>query len=935
VSRGPRVFISCPSSDNRIAEEIANGLSAQGISSFFAPRDLGPGTDFALEIVKAIAGCEVVLVLLSAEAVRSPHVRREVSLAVEERRRLAPLAMPGTRFPVGLPPEWSYWMSAVQVTPFPGVDETIALLDELVAPGDQDAEMAAAGLASSQRLRAPARRIQVRHAASVSTRRGNVAPSTLLRAESGLLPVIGREAELARLELWAIRDDVFGSRLVTGAAGQGKTRLATELGARLAALKWEVQFARRSESGRALVDALPEHPTLLVVDYAETRVEQLAELLETIADLGLYAPVRLLMLARGSGDWWKRLTSRSALVDDMLAGTETLNLTPLTNDHITVLEIYRAARAAFEAALGLEDGGTAHLTYRRYGSILDVLESALLDVIANSSNGQDATRVTSRLLAHERRYIQAAASEDGLGELDGVDLDRFIGMLTVFGARDEQSAVALLRSVDADSPPTTLRKMARLFRRLYPGDDMYIEGLRPDSLAEDLIVQLVKDEGSLPGGSELWKAIDLEPARRRHALIVVSRAAATHDEVLSELRRIILGAHLETLVAAIDVATQLPDPTTLVSLLTEALEVQGRTASEALKMLDLVPEETIALAGLAASLAEVVVNGLPPEGARNLSSIDLLLVASNRFSDAGWGERAVMHVESAVRDLERLAMSTSGIDETLARSQSNLSNRLWEIGRVAEALAPAQLAVDTFHGHGVTGVAVAGAENNLAFRLAESGDLDAAARHARTAERTFREALAGGASNAESGLASSLNNLTCIDMGLRRYADAAAHGRDAVSIRRAQAFSDRDRFLPFVARALANAAPATMAAGNNGAGLGMIAEARALHEIVAPRAPIFRYEQAESATIEAVMLATLGEIERARDALRLAAALLESLADLLGELNTRLHRVVVCGLRALDASKGLGWGDVEVARHPTDWASSRLTLPLLMEYKDL
>ncbi|MFE2107581.1 hypothetical protein ACFXAF_17165 [Kitasatospora sp. NPDC059463] len=113
------------------------------------------------------------------------------------------------------------------------------------------------------------------------------------------MPFHGREALLAELEAWCGRD---GAWLLHGPGGQGKTRLAHHLGQRLTAQGWPVLWARAS--------ARPDHlrelrraakPLLVVLDYAETRPQQLGAFVDSAEHPGT-SPLKLLLLARTAGD---------------------------------------------------------------------------------------------------------------------------------------------------------------------------------------------------------------------------------------------------------------------------------------------------------------------------------------------------------------------------------------------------------------------------------------------------------------------------------------------------------------------------------------------------------------------------------------------------------------------------------------------------------
>jgi hypothetical protein len=931
TSMAPKVFISCSDTDAVLAAKLADGADARGLGGFTLRRDIGPGSNTVLETVRAVTGCRVAVFLLSPGAVASERVMRELVLAVEERRRIVPLAMPDTAYPVGLPAEWTYWLSAVHVTAYQGLDETLDLLERLLAAsttGPVGGQTARRG----RRLLGSTGQVAVDLTAPGRAGRGSeVAPSALLRAQSRAMPLIGREEELTRLESWAMQDDLFSTRVITGAAGQGKSRLAAELSAHLTAAGWQA-IEVRGASTAEVVGRLGDKPSLLMVDYAETRVNEVSRLVEAVAEAELFAAVRLLLLARSSGEWWIRLTSGSAVVDELLATTRMMPLSSLANDPDKARAIYQAARTGFQTALGLPVDDLVDATYRRQRSVYDIIESALADVMSTGAWAGETQSTTSPLLAHERRYVRGAARNDGLGHIDSVDLDRFLTVLTVFGAESERSAIELLRTIDGSLEESDLRKLARLCRRLYPGDDLYIGGIKPDSLAEKLVAQVVSDDPDVLSGNAILRSAALGATKLRRALTIMARTAVSHPSVVPHLRRIVTEASFETLAAAVEVSTQVPDPTVLVNELTYVIQAQMRTPAEAASMLALVPDETVALAEFAGDLAKSAIEGLPPEGTRNLGEIRLLLDASSRFSDAGWGALAATTADSATRDLERLATD----QEALAVARCNLSNRLWEIGKVGAALTPARLAVVWFTEAGVDSFAAAAAETNLAFRLVEVGVFDAAADHAHNAVHAFRALRAVGVKGAEAGLATALNNLACISVARGEYQAATDYGGEAVRIRRAQAFDNRDRFLPFIARILANSAPAMLATGDSLGARKLIAEARALHQITARKAPIFAYEEVESATIDAVMLATQGQTIEARSLLELAARLLRPLSEL-GELHDRLALAIDHNLGSLPRDGAVGWDAVNVLRHGAapNGGGTRLILPQLLEYKDL
>lgn len=129
----------------------------------------------------------------------------------------------------------------------------------------------------------------------------------LLDPRREVVGFIGREAELAALAAWCEDRHAGRLRLVTGPGGVGKTRLAVELVHRMQQPGWKCQRVADGKEGD-VIGALREVTrarALLVVDYAESRVG-LRNMLGALAgEQGV--GIKVLLLARSTGDWWDQL----------------------------------------------------------------------------------------------------------------------------------------------------------------------------------------------------------------------------------------------------------------------------------------------------------------------------------------------------------------------------------------------------------------------------------------------------------------------------------------------------------------------------------------------------------------------------------------------------------------------------------------------------
>jgi hypothetical protein len=71
-------------------------------------------------------------------------------------------------------------------------------------------------------------------------------------------------------------------------------------------------------------------PVIVVIDYAESRADLVAVLQRVAALAASTGPrVRVLLLARNDGDWWKSLPNRNPELAVLLDGRTSIQLSPL------------------------------------------------------------------------------------------------------------------------------------------------------------------------------------------------------------------------------------------------------------------------------------------------------------------------------------------------------------------------------------------------------------------------------------------------------------------------------------------------------------------------------------------------------------------------------------------------------------------------------
>ena len=78
------VFVSYATQDRTFAEAAVHALEDVGARCWYAPRDVAPGATWASDIVGAIDGARVMVLVMSCSASSSKHVFREVERAVHK-----------------------------------------------------------------------------------------------------------------------------------------------------------------------------------------------------------------------------------------------------------------------------------------------------------------------------------------------------------------------------------------------------------------------------------------------------------------------------------------------------------------------------------------------------------------------------------------------------------------------------------------------------------------------------------------------------------------------------------------------------------------------------------------------------------------------------------------------------------------------------------
>ena len=307
---------------------------------------------------------------------------------------------------------------------------------------------------------------------------------------------------------------------------------------------WLPLWVRPGGEYKAVSTAIrSSRPCVLIVDYAETR-ESLTQLIQDASSAVGVSAIRIVLLARSRGKWWKDLVFAPGLeIRSSLDQAYVADLRPLASDEIACT-IYNEALVAFadwfqvavpRTKLELAESNTVFLVVHA-AALLTVLDEAI------GSTGRELHSVSDVLegiLQHEAGYWTGSASRHGL-QLDHSVYRLIVALQSLVGGRDDAEAANLLALIpDFAHSAERCWQAARWVNELYPvgntstdGDREWAAPLLPDTVADYLIVSELAARPCLT--QSLFEGLDEERALRAFTALV--RAANTWREALHILR---------------------------------------------------------------------------------------------------------------------------------------------------------------------------------------------------------------------------------------------------------------------------------------------------------------------------------------------------------------------------------------------------------------
>ncbi len=742
-------------------------------------------------------------------------------------------------------------------------------------------------------------------------------PGQLLTAAHEIVPfhTEGRRAELNALAAWCSEERRASVWLWTGESGVGKTRLMIEWCRLLRAGNWHAGFLHRHLNGgvERLVGGVA--PRLVVIDYAETRLDVIRALLPRVATAGDGPRCRVVLLARRQGDWWRILRQDDEEVEELIAASpEPRRLGALAMDRVAA---FREAFSAFAEASGCDYGEFPTPTLENdYDRTLYLHMAALAAIDGEPIAGADDA--LTKTLEHERRFWTRSVNELDLEhpqkQLLREAVPRAVAALTLIGGVDKDDALPLIATATQSLALTDDARAAlgELLLSHY-GDDSDFGGLEPDVLGEELVASCLAEEAAL-----LDHVLDVADERgRTTALTVLTRLARRRPEEERWLARAFKG-HLEELAEpAVAVAVEVGDPIGRVL----AGFVGGASGELAKRLMDRCDQNdytrSVPLREVACEASrrwlELLRKIWPKPDVEQL--VVLTRAESNlgvRLNALGRREEALEATREAVELRRRLATARPDADlPALALSLNNLGIWLSDLGRREEALEASREAVEILRGLAAPRPEaflpdLAQSLNNLGKMLSGVGRYEEALEATREAIGIRRRLAAARPHDFLPDLAQSLNNLGADLNALGRREETVEASREAVGIRRRLAAARPDAYLPDLAQSLSNLGNGLSDVGRHKEALDAAGEAVEIRRrLAASRPDAFLPDLALSLNNLGNRLGDLGRRDEALEKVEAAVRTIAPFFERLPEAFARRMRVMVAHYqkRAADAGQ--------------------------------
>ena len=664
-----------------------------------------------------------------------------------------------------------------------------------------------------------------------------------LRAEFRVVPFQARE-ELTVLRHWcqqAAAGTVTGLVVIDGVGGSGKTRLVLELADKLADQGWYAGLLRdrvQNPSWEASVEWLAGviSPSLIIVDYADARVEETKVLMRAL--MGRSAPAVVVLTARTvEGEWLPQIQGL-ALHDGHVMAQRRVALPP---NHPDGSAIAGHAAAAFTGSRAkppewLTAGAKATVPSPEHWTTLDYVLLGWLAARGQDNPPKTRAALYSTVLVHEERYW-ANVYRDRAGDPRPRVLRRAAVCLTLL-APTSAEAGQVLRSVpeltDAAEWRESIREVLTECFRAGPGE---VLALRPDPVADYLAVQVLSDDPDL-----LDQCLNsLDNARLPYALANLNRAGGFSPSAVTDLLAGWLRRHPNRWRALLVVAAA----QTGSALAAFEKFIRERPVLPLDEVAEAIPLRHIQLVPLGLAVEtwrlDVLRGTGNPDPAALAEQLEQLGYRQSATGDVDGALASVTEVVQIRRDLA--ADSPTSNMPGLATSLINLAAAQHEGGYTRAALASATEAVGLYRELAADNPAdhesgLAHSLNIVSVSQNQTGDPDTGLRSATEAVGLYRELAADNRADHLPGLASSLINLAAAQHETGDPRGTLGSATEAVAYYRELASTGPSAYLPDLAKSLIGLSISQVEVGDQQDALASASEAVYLYRVLAPVSPV-------------------------------------------------------------------------------------------------
>jgi tetratricopeptide (TPR) repeat protein len=723
-------------------------------------------------------------------------------------------------------------------------------------------------------------------------------PSELLLAHNEVVPFDNslRVRELAWLEDFSV-DRGPAMLVFTGPGGAGKTRLMIEWCSRMRERGWLAGFVESGHSDLSRV-LEGETPRLLVVDYPEGRVSEVALLCRRAH--AAVASVRLVLLARSKGPWFDEV--RQEVDGGMVTSARWEELAAM--DDAQRRRAYQRARIAFRGVVADQDEIRPDDLARDELPLFAHMR-ALLAAYGDRDIDETPEQTLARVLDHERKHwrgqlVRLLGSPPNKAML--WDLDRVLAAVVLFGGIDGPLGELLrwlrpgLSQREREAFATSIAALYRRGTRVMP--------LQPDLLGEQLVLEAISHAVEQDGAPavEWWLSLPVDERAPKgsvgHSLVVLTRLVHRKVEVASGWLHAFVGPRCERWMQACVNQRDHADPRGYE--LAAAVRALG-DVDLARQLEPTLPKATVELLQLRIEVANILLRHAPQD-----ESVDsrhqrarLWSRLANYLADAGRLEEALPAIQLAVRQYLDLAKSMpEAFFPHLAATVNNLGICLSRMGQREQALDAAQAALEIRRqlAEAMTDASLiddlASALNNLGLRLLKMGRRAEAVEATQEAVAHFREVVKA-QPEALSNLAAALNNLGPMLSEMGRWEEALTATQEAVELYRELVKGGPDAFLPKLAMALNNLGPILNELGRQEGAREVTQEAvEHYRELVREKPVLFLPELASALNGLGRMLKGLGRREEGRTAMQEAVEHYRELVKTRPDIQPELARLL-------------------------------------------